>query len=365
MKAIVEESVLPNIPTAPEPGVYDLLQLYIAQLDARTENVPNLVATIQKVAGNAFTYTDNSGVESAPIVLSDGADAPIPVNTASKIAIPETAWQAEYSGTDITGYAYTITAAMHGQMRDGATASDLWLSADTADGTNLLGYFPRYTVDTGGNITIKLNQPVAMNVRVWNGKSIVDTTARELISEETERAETEEAKLQTQIDELVNTGVDNVARADIAAETSRAKAVEQALAQSISAETTRAETAEANLQAAINAEKTRAEGAEAALQSNITAEANRATAAEQGLQTAVEDLETQISDLTSAVSFPATSWSTTSNTLYYLGAVNKSITVPTGKRIVQVLDGNNMPRGTWRGNVIYANQAFAGVAIII
>ena len=199
-----------------DEAIQSLMQTDRVLID-RTKNVPNLVADINKVASNAFTFTNNSGVVSVPIVLfGEGESAPIPVNTASKIAIPETAWQAQYVGTDVANYTYTLAAGMHGQMRDDADPSDLWVSADTADGTDLLGYFPRYTVDTSGNITIKVNQPIAMNVRIWNGKSIADTTARDLIAQETERAETEEQKLQAQITELNNTGVDLVARADIA-----------------------------------------------------------------------------------------------------------------------------------------------------
>lgn len=329
-----------------DEAIQSLMQTDRVLID-RTKNVPNLVASIQKVAANAIRSINNSGVPSEPIVLSGGVDAPIPVNTASKIPIPETAWQAEYSGTDIANYTYTIMADEHGQMRDDAEPSDLWVSADTADGEDLLGYFSRYTVDTSGNITIKVNQPIAMNVRVWNGKSIVDTTARDLISAEETRAEAEEQKLQDQINELVSGNVDAVARAAVVAERERAEQAEQAL------------------QSNINAEANRAETAEGELQENINSEVNRATAAEESLRTAITDLETTVSGLVSVVSFTAASWSNTASSLYYLGAVNKSVTVPNGKRIVQVLDSNNMPRGTWRNNVIYANEAFAGVAIII
>ncbi|MDE6398996.1 MAG: hypothetical protein K2L51_06720 [Clostridiales bacterium] len=292
-KQFVEESVLPSVPTNPEPGVYELITLYLQRLDARTANVPNLVATIQKVADNAFTYTNNSGVESAPIVIEGGADAPIPVNTASVISIPESAWQPVYAAdqTTVTGYTYIVTAGLHGQMRDGATANDLWVSFDEAEGAGYLGAFERYTVDTAGNITVYVNQPVTMTVRVWNGKSIADTQARELVVQETQRAESAEQNLQTQISELQNTGVDTEARAEIAALTTRVEAIED-----------------------------------------------------------------------NAAAFTADGWNTVNS---YLGALSKAITVPAGKRIVQVLDDNNMPRGTWQGNVIYANDAFAGVAIII
>ncbi len=172
----IEESVLPNLPSAPEPSVYELLQLYISRLDSRTANVPNLVASIQKVKGasNAFTYTDNSGVESAPIVIGGGEDVPVSQSTASTVSIPASAWQPVYAadGTTVTGYTYTITASMHGQMRDGATADDLWTSFDEVSGTDYTGVYAEYKVNTVGDITISVSQPVAMTVRVWNGKGL-------------------------------------------------------------------------------------------------------------------------------------------------------------------------------------------------
>lgn len=176
----IEESVLPNLPSAPEPSVYELLQLYISRLDGRTANVPNLVASIQKVKGasNAFTYTDNSGVESAPIVIGGGEDAPIPVNTASTVSIPASAWQPVYAadGTTVTGYTYTITASMHGQMRDQTQAKNLWVSFDEVAGTeynpDYTGVFAEYKVNIVGDITISVSKPVAMTVRVWNGKGL-------------------------------------------------------------------------------------------------------------------------------------------------------------------------------------------------
>ncbi len=172
----IEESVLPNLPSAPEPSVYELLQLYISRLDSRTANVPNLVASIQKVKGasNAFTYTDNSGVESAPIVIGGGEDVPVSQSTASTVSIPASAWQPVYAadGTTVTGYTYTITASMHGQMRDGATEDDLWTSFDEVSGTDYTGVYAEYKVNTVGDITISVSQPVAMTVRVWNGKGL-------------------------------------------------------------------------------------------------------------------------------------------------------------------------------------------------
>lgn len=310
-KQIIEESVLPSIPSDPEPGVYELITLYLQRLDARTVNVPYLVADITQVANNAFTYINNSGVESAPIVLGNGEGAPIPENTASKVVIPAESWQPTYAAdqTTVTGYTYIVTAGLHGQMRDGATANDLWVGFDETDGTELLGAFKRYTVDTAGNVTVYVNQPVTLTVRVWNGKSLADMQARELVAQETVRAEAEEQKLQTQITELQNTGVDTVAREQIAAETQRAET------------------------------------------------------AEQGLQTQITSLSDRVQALEeNAVAFTAEDWNTVNS---YLGALSKEITVPAGKRIVQVVDENNAPRGTWQGNTIYANYAFAGVAIIM
>lgn len=171
-KVQVEESVLPDLPPAPEPDAYDLIRKYLAALDGRTANVPNLVASIQKVAPNAITYTDNSGVESTPIVIEGGETAPMPLGAASVVKIPSTAWQPAESGQTVTGYKYIVTAGLHGQMRDGATANDLWVSFDEADSAAFRGAYEDYTVDTAGNITISVTQPIAMTVRVWNGKGL-------------------------------------------------------------------------------------------------------------------------------------------------------------------------------------------------
>lgn len=258
VKQIIEESVLPNEPNPPDLSVYDYLSLYLARLDGRTENVANLVKSVQKVAPNAITYTTNSGVESSPIVIEGGDTAPIPVNAASTVKIPLDAWQPVYSGQAVTGYTALITAAMHGQMRDGATANDLWVSFDETDGGVISGAYQGYTVSETGDITINVNQPVAMTVRVWNGKGLVDNMAREMIEKETERAEqaettlqdnidaeteraeAEEAHLQEQIDELHNTGVDLTARRMVQEETERAHAAESNLQTLIDDETKRA-----------------------------------------------------------------------------------------------------------------------------
>ncbi len=243
----VEESVLPNLPSAPEPSVYELLQLYLSRLDGRTANVPNLVKSIQKVDGIAFTYTDNKGVVSAPITLGEIDYSPTYVGAASVISVPVSAWQPVYSGQTVTGYTLTISAAQHGQMQDGATAHDLWLSFDSMNNEVIAGAYQGYTVSEAGDITLNVNTPIAMTVRIWNGKGLVDTTARAEIAAETaraeaveqslkgditteiDRAEAAENGLQKQIDHIVDTGIDKLARQQIAAETERAEAAEQQL----------------------------------------------------------------------------------------------------------------------------------------
>ncbi|MCH5165655.1 MAG: hypothetical protein J1G01_04570 [Clostridiales bacterium] len=268
-KQIIEESILPNLPSAPEPSVYELLQLYLARLDGRTANVANLVKSIQKVAPNAFTYTDNKGITSAPIVIEGGDAAPIPVNAASTIEIPEDAWQPVYSEQTVTGYNALITAAMHGQMRDGAAARDLWVSFSETDSEVIAGVYQGYTVSETGYITISVKQPVAMTVRVWNGKGLVDEVARDMVEQETARAEGTEKKLQEQIYELQNSGVDLLARKEIAEETERAEQAEQTLQNNIEAETSRAENAESDLRTQIATEASRATEAEQVLNSDI------------------------------------------------------------------------------------------------
>lgn len=247
VKQTIEESVLPNPPNPPNPSVYEYLQLYLARLDGRTENVANLVKSVQKIAPNAITYTTNSGIESAPIVIEGGDTAPIPANAASMIKIPLDAWQPVYSGQTVIGYSALITSAMHGQMRDGATANDLWLSFDETENGVVSGAYQGYTVSDAGDITVNVNQPVVMTVRVWNGKGLVDNVARDMIAEETARAEVEESHLQEQINELQNTGVDLTARRMVAEETARAEIAERNLQSDITAEIQRASEVENGL----------------------------------------------------------------------------------------------------------------------
>jgi len=167
----VNDDVTPTDENQFDEVVQSLLRTDAELLD-RTANVPNLVASIQKVASNAITYTNNSGVTSARIVL-EGADAPIPVNTASTIEIPPEAWQAVTNPAgELLYYTYIVTAGLHGQMRDGATAQDLWVSFDKRTGGAYTGAYEDYSVNAAGDITITADDSYAMTVRVWNGKGI-------------------------------------------------------------------------------------------------------------------------------------------------------------------------------------------------
>ena len=241
----VQSGVMPELPPEPTQDVYEQIVRYLGLLDGRTKNVPDLVQSIQKVEGkNSFTFTKENGVTSAEISFGDLYAEPNPVTAASTIRIPKdsSGWQ---SGDG--NYTFTVTADIHGQMIDGATANDLWVSFDETETDSFKGAYEDYTVNEAGDITITVTSPVDMTVRVWNGKGLVDTQARKDIAAETDRAEAEEEKLQTQIDELVNTGVDKIAREDIAAETQRATAAEEELQTQITAEELRAKSAEATL----------------------------------------------------------------------------------------------------------------------
>lgn len=232
----VEESVLPNKPPAPDPSVYEYLSLYLARLDGRTANVPNLVWKIRKVGGNSFTYTDNKGIVSE-ITLGEIDYEPTYVGAASVVKIPVDAWQEVRVGQAVTGYTATITAGQHGQMQDGVTPNDLWLSFDETENGVISGVYQSYTVDDAGDITLNVTTPVALTVRVWNGKGLKDTIARDAITAETERAEAVETQLQAQIDDIVESGVDKTAREQIAAEAERATAAENALNEKIETNT--------------------------------------------------------------------------------------------------------------------------------
>lgn len=300
--------IKPKPPENPSDSVYDYIASYLSIIDDRTKNVPTLVASIQKVASNAFIYTNNSGESSAPIVLTGGEEAPMPVTPASTITIPKESdgWQPIYESDETTtiGYKYIVDAALHGQMRDGATANDLWVSFSAQDSTVFDGKYADYTVDAEGNITVTVSELVDLTLRVWNGKGLVDNEARAeiqaeakraeaaeaeitdtlnaSIEAETQRAETAESSLQKQIDEIVEVGRDDQARADIAKETERAKAAEAEITDTLNAN--------------ITAETERAETAESGLQQNIEAEQTRAVVAEESIRTDLANVENELSD---------------------------------------------------------------------
>lgn len=251
----VQESVVPDLPANPPDDVYTLLRQYLSALDGRTANVPNLVAGIQKSGGNSFTFTDNTGFTSEPITLGEIDYNPTYIGAASVIDIPITAWQPN-SSTDPTGYTVTITAAIHGQMLDGVSAHDLWISFDKTQDGAIEGAYQGYTVNAAGNITLNATTPIGMTLRIWNGKGLVDMVARGDIAAETARAEAVEAQLQrnidtetsraeaaetnlqSQIDEITQSGVDLTARAHIEAEVARAEAAETALSGRVEQNTT-------------------------------------------------------------------------------------------------------------------------------
>lgn len=271
----VQESVVPSRPPAtPEPDVYKLLRQYLAYLDGRTANVPNLVAGIQKASGNSFTFTDNKGVISAPITLGVVDYNPTYVGAATVLKLPKEAWQRTNPEAPVPTYSLTITAAQHGQLRDGVTFADLSVSFKRGNDelitspTQYTNYNASYTIYPSGNIvlTSTMPAPVSIVATIWNGKGLEDVTARKSIAAETTRAEDAEAQLQAnidsetdraenaeldlqkQIDEITQSGVDLTARAEIAAETARAEIAEAQLQSDIAAERARAESAEQTLQ---------------------------------------------------------------------------------------------------------------------
>ncbi|MDE7406485.1 MAG: hypothetical protein K2M89_06405 [Clostridiales bacterium] len=254
----VEESVLPNLPDAsPEPSVYDLIQQYLARLDGRTANVPNLVASIQKASGNSFIYTDNKGVVSAPIALGVVDYDPTYVGVVSVIELPESAWGFIYnSAGTLIGYGITIPAAQHGQMRDGVAAEDLMVNFKRVSSGGTYGqYNATYSISRSGDITVtstSIGTNPALVAIIWNGKGLADVTARNEIAAETTARESADANLQQQIDEIVDRGVDKTAREQIAAEIAARESADAELQSDINAERTRAQSAEQGLQNAVN-----------------------------------------------------------------------------------------------------------------
>jgi len=183
-RVIIEESVLPDLPATPEPGVYDLLSLYIQQLNDRTKDP--LVTKIEKVPGtdNAFTYTDNKGLKSFPIVIGEGSDPPAYLIAAYTGVISKSAWEPVYAddSTTVTGYKAVIPATTHGQMQNGATIKDLWVEFGEVNGNHVNDAVERYTIDASGNITIAVAQPIGLAVRIWNGKGLKGEDGNGIVS---------------------------------------------------------------------------------------------------------------------------------------------------------------------------------------
>ena len=134
------------------------------------ENAP--VVSIQKVAPNAFTYTNSKDMISAPIVIEGGGSSALSANEASTLLIPDTAWQQINQNDATEGYKCVISAARHGQMRNGATAKDLWVSFGNKADDSISGAIQSYIVNDTGDITVTVKQKVNLVVRVWNGKGV-------------------------------------------------------------------------------------------------------------------------------------------------------------------------------------------------
>lgn len=186
----VQESVLPNLPSAPDPSVYELLTQYLGVLQGRTAVIPSLVSGVEKTAPNAFRTVTLGGAKGAEIVLENDLGKPLaPIGAASTVYLDGTVfnpdsqigtWVPVYDGATVTGYTAVIPAAMHAQMRDGATARDLWVGFDEQANNDFTGVYQGYTVNARGDITVSVKQPVAMNVRVWNGKGLSFTNIKDI-----------------------------------------------------------------------------------------------------------------------------------------------------------------------------------------
>lgn len=174
----VQRGVQPLPPSEPSADEWQaMLELY-GSLAGRVSALENIVetdapvVTIQKVAPNAFTYTNSKGITSAPIVLDGHGGAGLSSNQASTLLIPQSAWQLVDANNPSAGYKCGISAALHGQMRNGATSHDLWVSFGEVENDNILGVVQSYTVDETGEIMIIVKNPIDLVVRVWNGKGI-------------------------------------------------------------------------------------------------------------------------------------------------------------------------------------------------
>lgn len=226
----VQESVVSGFTPEPDHNTFDLLTSYLSFLDGRTANVPNLVKGVEKTASNAFRPILNNGARAAELVLWD-EEHPVPIaaGAASVVDVPASAWSKAFQSAT---YQTTVTAAAHGQMRDDATAQDLWVSAEILNGEELSNQTVSYTVNNAGDIMFGASKPVAMTVKVWNGKGVEDLGGRKLIADNENRI----SALETDVSELQNTGVDVLARQQIADEIARAEQAESDIRNELHAE---------------------------------------------------------------------------------------------------------------------------------
>ena len=156
----------------------------------------------------------------------------------------------------------------------------------------------RATADTGlqNQITAEVTRATQAEAAEATTRSQADTNLDNAITAEITRATTVEGEilesLQTTNSNLTNEIQNRIA--DVDAEESRAKAVEEDLQSQITAEVTRATGVEGNLSTAISTERNRAQEQEGILQQNITTEKNRAEGVEGRLTNLTTDAKTNL-----------------------------------------------------------------------
>lgn len=176
---VVQKGVIPLSPPKPTQDQWDtIIELY-GNLSGRIADLEDFtlkyapVVSIQNDSPNSFTYTNSKGLTSAPIVIEcGGGGSGLSTNEASTLFIPQTAWQAVSASDETKGFKCVINAAMHGQMRNGATARDLWVSFGESANKEISGVIESYVVGETGDITVTVKQKVDLIVRVWNGKGV-------------------------------------------------------------------------------------------------------------------------------------------------------------------------------------------------
>lgn len=322
-KIVIEESVLPAPPPEPEPNVYDLILLYLQRLDLRTKEVNNAIKEVRQTAPNAFDTVTLGGTVSAPIVISaEGETPPSPIMATGVVRISEGAWEPWPSIEAQQGYSTTITAAQHGQMKNGAAAEDLWVSFDELEDLILSGAYKRNTKNAAGDITIYVNQPVALTLRVWNGKGLQGADGANGFPGPPGR---------------------------------QGNSVFQCSADLSVGESTEVPRSAVTVPGLLSV----SEGSILfSVTNGVYGEVEKVTIPSYTVRGMYDaNGKTEIA----AVSFPATAWNSANAPG---GALSKSLELPPGKRIICVLDTSNTPRGTWSNNEIFANSAFAGTAIL-